>query len=71
MNNHFTAPATYDGKTIRHLMRTNHVTIRQLATKMDITIKRVRHVRQHGTSCPHAARDWIEAISGRDPGPLS
>ena len=55
-------------KQIRHLMQTNNVTIRSLAPRMDITIKRVRQVRKHGLTDPHFIRDWFEAITGRDPG---
>ncbi len=64
----FQIGTTISGKHVRHLMRINQATIRSLAAKMDITIKRVRHVRQHGTSNSYITRDWIEAIHGRDPG---
>ena len=50
------------GKQISYLMRVNNVTIRALARKMAITLKRVRHVRQHGLTSPHFIRDWTEAI---------
>ena len=55
-------------KQIRHLMQPNNVPIRSLAARMDITIKRVRHVRKHGLAEPHVVRDWLQAITGRDPG---
>ena len=57
-----------NGNHIRRIMRVHKVTIRELAARMDITIKRVRHVRQHGLAENHVIRDWIEAITGRDPG---
>ena len=60
-----------NGNHIRWLMRVNKLTIRALAAHMDITIKRVRHVRKHGVVEPHMIRDWIEAITGRDPGPTA
>ena len=52
---------------IRQIMRVHKVTIRELAARMDITIKRVRRVREHGLTEPHVIRDWVEAITGRDP----
>ncbi len=54
---------------IRQTMRFHKVTIHELAARMDITIKRVRHVRKHGIPEPHIVRDWLQAITGRDPGP--
>ena len=60
-----------DGNYIKRLMRINHVTIRGLAARMDIAIKRVRHVRQYGLAEPHVIRDWIEAVTGRDPGTIA
>ncbi len=51
------------GNDIRYLMRINKVTIRRLAAKMDITLKRIRYVREHGTENPHITRDWVEAIT--------
>ena len=53
---------------IRQLMRKKNVTIRDLAARMDITIKRVRHVRKYALSEPNFIRDWLQAITGRDPG---
>ena len=60
-----------NGNHIRWLMRTHKVTIRALTAQMGITIKRVRHVRQHGLAEPHVIRDWIEGITGHDPGPIA
>ncbi len=57
-----------NGNHIRWLMRVHKVTIRQLAVRMDITIARIRYVRLHGLAEPHIIRDWLEAITGRDPG---
>ena len=62
---------TMNGADIRWLMRSHKVTIRVLAARMDITIKRVRQVRKHGITEPHVIRDWFEGITGRDPGALS
>lgn len=52
------------GKGICRLMRANHITIRQLAEKMGITLKRVREVRAAGLTDPAYVRDWREAITG-------
>ena len=52
------------GRNVRYLMRTNKVTIRALAARMDITLKRVRHVRANGTDRQVVTQDWIEAITG-------
>ena len=61
---------TMNGKTIRRAMRVYKITIRELAARMDITIKRVRHVRKHGLTEPLFIRDWFEAITGRDLGAM-
>ena len=58
------------GPTLCRLMRRHHVTIRLLAQRLDIPMKRVRCRRQHGIAGRHVARDWVEAITGRDPGML-
>ena len=61
----------YTGKDICTLMRRYKLTIAGLATRMGITHTRVRLVRTTGLADPHYLRDWIEAITGSDPGPLS
>ena len=53
---------------VRRLMRQHRVTIRGLAQDMQITMKRVREVRKCGLTGP-AVRDWLEHITGHDPGP--
>ena len=57
------------GDEVRRLMRLHKVTIRGLAQDMQITMKRVREVREKGLKGP-AVRDWIEHITGHDPGPV-
>ena len=52
------------GSTLGRLMRRHHVTIRLLAQRMDIPMKRVRTRRQFGIDDRHVARDWLEAITG-------
>jgi hypothetical protein len=56
------------GKQITTLMRKNHMTIRGLAKTTGFTMKRIREVRSAGLACPYAVRDWVEAITGTDPG---
>ena len=59
----------YDGKAIFALMRKTGVTMRQLKAKSGLTLKRMREVRKTGLTY-QAARDWIQAITGEDPGEL-
>ena len=61
------------GAELRRLMRRRHVTISTLARRLDMPMKRVRFRRAHGFDSTEgaAARDWIEAVTGADPGPLS
>jgi hypothetical protein len=58
------------GEDIAHLMRKHKVTIRELAERTGITMKRIREVRAVGLEDRLAIRDWIEAIVGSDPGPI-
>jgi hypothetical protein len=56
------------GPALRRLMRQQHVTIRQLSARMQITLKRIRLCQREGIQDACVARDWIEAITGHDPG---
>lgn len=47
---------------IQRLMRRHQVTIRDLAKRMNITLKRVREVRTHGVKGDCMCMDWTEAI---------
>ena len=58
------------GGAITYLMHRHSVTIRVLATRMQISMVRVRYCREHGVVEANSARDWIEAITGTDPGRL-
>lgn len=65
------APLRYlSAESLRRLMRRHHVTIRELARRVGCTQVRVKMFRKAGIGCRHAARDWIEAITGQDPGRL-
>lgn len=57
------------GRQIVSLMRRHGVTIRELSRRMQITQKRIRQARETGLDHPGFARDWIEHITGTDPGP--
>lgn len=51
-------------------MRVHRVTIRELSRRMQITMKRIREIRELGLEDGYAIRDWIEGITGEDPGQL-
>src|ERR1039457_2595156 len=48
---------------IRRLMRVHHMTIRALAARMNITMKRVREVRARGVTGDCMCQDWLEGIT--------
>lgn len=56
------------GRELATLMRRNRVTIKMLAARIGTTQKRVRQVRVSGFTDPLSIRDWIQAITGDDPG---
>lgn len=58
------------GPDLRWLMRIHQCPIRALAARLAIPMTRIRAVRSTGLTCPYSARDWLEAITGTDPGPL-
>jgi len=58
------------GKEISRLMRRHHVTIDALHKRMGIMKKRIRHIRFHGLSDEFTVRDWLQGITGTDPGPV-
>jgi hypothetical protein len=58
------------GEELRRLMRRGRKTIADLSFQMGITQKRIRVVRESGLKDGHAVRDWIEAITASDIGPL-
>lgn len=60
---------TLAANDLRRLMRSHKCTIRELAQRTGISMTRIREVRSNGLVCPLAARDWIEAVTGQDPGP--
>lgn len=63
-----TPPWSLSGRDLRRLMRRHRVTIRMLAQRLDIPMTRVRYRRCHGIAEWNIIRDWLEAITGMDPG---
>jgi transcriptional regulator with XRE-family HTH domain len=60
-----------EGKEVKRLMRKNRVTIRELSQRMGITMKRIRQIRNGvGLEGRELMRDWVEGITGTDPGQL-
>jgi transcriptional regulator with XRE-family HTH domain len=55
------------GNELKTLMRRHKMTIRDLAKRTQITQQRIRLRRETGLD-PETARDWIQAITGVDPG---
>ena len=59
------------GDEVKSLMRRHRKTIAELSFLMGITQKRIRQVRNaSGIDNHHSVRDWIEAITSEDVGPL-
>ena len=48
---------------IRQKMRRNKVTIRELASRLDMPMTWVRRGMKYGVSSDNALRDWMEAIT--------
>ncbi len=62
-------PQTLTGAELCRWMRRFRTTIRDLAQRLGMTQRRIRECRRAGLGNPHAVRDWLEAITGHDPGP--
>jgi len=63
-------PSSLSGAEIVRLMRKHKVTIEALAFRLGTTQKRVRKIRNTKLDDPLVVRDWIQAITGEDPGPI-
>jgi DNA-binding transcriptional regulator YiaG len=70
LGKHECTAATLTGLEIVRLMRKHKVTIPQLAFWLGTSQKRVRAIREKGLTCNLAVRDWIQAITREDPGPI-
>lgn len=63
-------PLMMSGMEVASLMRKHKVSIRELSARSGITMKRIREVRTQGIDRPSVVRDWLQIISGVDPGPI-
>jgi hypothetical protein len=64
------SPPRLTRKAIVRLMHKHKQTIKALSGKMGITQKHIRTVRARGLAEALAVRDWFQAITGVDPGPI-
>ncbi len=62
--------SSLSGIEVKALMRRHRKTIEELSFRMGITQKRLREVREKGLHDVYALRDWLEAVTGEDVGPL-
>ena len=58
------------GSHIETLMRCYSVGIRALAQRLDVPMRWVQQVRAEGVQGEAYVRDWIQGITGLDPGAL-
>lgn len=70
LNNLSNMSPKFTGPDVVRLMRKHHVTIEGLSFRLGISQKRIRKVREIGLTDSLAVRDWLQAITGSDPGPL-
>jgi len=63
-------PSSLSGAEIVRLMRKHKVTIEAIAFRLGTTQKRVRKIRNTKLDDPLAVWDWIQAMTGEDPGPI-
>jgi hypothetical protein len=48
---------------IKQKMRSNKVSVRELAARLDMPMTWVRRAMKHGVSNENALHDWLEAIT--------
>ena len=60
-------PDALTGAQVRRLMRVHRATIGGVATRMQLSCARVRHVRDRGLSGLPQVLDWLQGITGRPP----
>ena len=63
-------PSMLTSEDIVRLMRKHRITIPILAVKVGSSQRRVRLLRHTGLTDAAVIRDWLEAITGQDPGPV-
>jgi hypothetical protein len=61
-------PVRLSGPDLCKVMRQHKVTIAELKARTGITMKVIRQRRESGLANPYAIRDWLQAITGTDPG---
>ena len=64
-------PSSLTGKRVTSLMRKHKMTIEQLAFRLGTSMKRVRQIRESGVTDPLTVRDYIQAITGVELGPIA
>jgi hypothetical protein len=69
--NRYVGEAVVTGAYLKRLMRGWHVTIRELSKRLGVSMKRIREVRETGLNDLTTVRDWIQAVTGYDPGPIT
>ena len=63
-------PLILTGEDIVSLMHKHRITIPILAAKLGLSQRRVRLLKHTGLTDAAVIRDWLEAITGQDPGPV-
>ena len=63
-------PSILTSEELISLMRKHSITIPVLAAKVGLSQRRVRLLRHTGLTDAAVIRDWLEAITGQDPGPV-
>ena len=63
-------PSMLTGEDIVRLMREHRITIPILASQVGLSQRRVRLLKHTGLTDAAVIRDWLEAITGQDPGPV-
>ncbi len=58
------------GPDLIRLMRRNRVTMPQLAKRLSVSQDRIRQRKRTGLYTAAVTRDWIQAITGTDPGEI-
>jgi hypothetical protein len=63
-------PSMLTSEDIVWLMRKHRMTIPILASQLGLSQRRVRLLKHTGLTDAAVIRDWLEAITGQDPGPV-
>jgi hypothetical protein len=63
-------PSMLTSEDIVRLMRKHRITIPILASQLGLSQRRVRLLKHTGLTDAAVIRNWLEAITGQDPGPV-